>query len=106
MTETQNGGRDALPPGTSATRLDRPGDRLLEAVVAPEQFAVPGDETRRAEDAFAGRLDGGVAERLFRPVCLRRGLRRDRIAAGLDHAGGEHAGVGDIDVAHEVGAVD
>ena len=52
--------------------LHRPFHRILQPVIAPEQF-VPHSETRRAEDAELLRSLGSFAQRSLCPAVLRAG---------------------------------
>lgn len=68
-------------------KLDGPGDRLLKAVVAPEQSAIPRGEARRAEQAARSGFVGVDAQSiLHRPIAL--GALRNGLALSPPPAGG------------------
>src|SRR4051812_31534701 len=65
-----------------------PIERLFETVIAPEEFAVVGDEGGRAEGAGGLRFLGGGAERVLHAVRLRFFDERGVEAGAAERLGG------------------
>ena len=64
--------------------LNRPIERGFQAVIAPEQFLIVGDERRRAENAKRLRFLGRGTQSALHVVALRQEMERAALAASVD----------------------